>query len=450
MRSNGTRAAATAGKIARTFIGAGLIDTLDIAIIGGGPAGLMAAETARNAGFSVCVFERMGSAGRKFLIAGKGGLNLTHSEPQSAFLSRYSHAKTQVQHWLADFDSGALRAWAAELGIPTIIGSSGRVFPHDLKAAPLMRGWLKRLRTQGVTFVYGQKCVALQPNTLTLNTLAPNTENTRDFALTFVNDQGMHSTYRAKSVVLAMGGGSWGKLGSDGSWVGMLRALGMRVEELQPSNCGFTAAWSDALLRHSGAPIKSISAHVSGACTPIRGEAMLSSYGLEGSLVYALSSALRAQILGNGNAQLVLDLAPDLSTTQLTAGLHNARASLSLSEKLKRVAKLSPVKLALFYEGISAEIRADLDKVAQRVKALTLQFDGMRPIDEAISTAGGVDCTQLTQNLMVPNIPGLFCAGEMLNWDAPTGGYLLNACFASGKCAGKGAVAWLIEATKRC
>ena len=176
----------------------------------------------------------------------------------------------------------------------------------------------------------------------------------------------------------------------------------------------------------------------------------MSRYGLEGSLVYALSSALRAQILGKGNAQLVLDLAPDLSTAQLTAGLHNARASLTLSEKLKRVAKLSPVKVALFYESISPEIRADLDKVAQRVKALTLEFDGMRPIDEAISTAGGVDCTQLTQNLMVPNIPGLFCAGEMLNWDAPTGGYLLNACFASGKCAGKGALAWLIEATKRC
>lgn len=410
-----------------------MIDTLDIAIIGGGPAGLMAAETARKAGFSVCVFERMGSAGRKFLIAGKGGLNLTHSEPQAAFLSRYSHAKTQVQHWLADFDSGALRAWAAELGIPTIIGSSGRVFPHDLKAAPLMRGWLKRLRTQGVAFVYGQKCIAL----------APNTESTRDFALTFVNDQGMHSTYRAKSVVLAMGGGSWAKLGSDGSWVGMLRALGMRVEELQPSNCGFTAAWSAALQRHAGAPIKSISAHVAGAFAPIRGEAMLTSYGLEGSLVYALSSALRAQILGEGSAKLVLDLAPDLSTSQLKAGLNNARASLSLSEKLKRVAKLSPVKLALFYEGISPEIRADLDKVARRVKALSLQFDSMRSIDEAISTAGGVDCTQLTRDLMVPSIPGLFCAGEMLNWDAPTGGYLLNACFASGQWAGKGAVAWL-------
>ena len=414
------------------------IENIDIAIIGGGPAGLMAAETARKAGLSVCVFERMGSAGRKFLIAGKGGLNLTHSEPQAAFLSRYSHAKTQVQHWLANFDSTALRAWAADLGVPTIIGSSGRVFPHDLKAAPLMRGWLKRLRTQGVAFVYGQKCIALVPNTLT-----PNIKNTRNFALTFVNDQAAHSTYRAKSVVLAMGGGSWAKLGSDGSWVGMLRALGMGVEDLQPSNCGFTAAWSEALQRHAGAPIKSIAAHVSGSCAPIRGEAMLTSYGLEGSLVYALSSALRAQILGEGSAKLVLDLAPDLSTSQLKAGLNNARASLSLSEKLKRVAKLSPVKLALFYEGISPEIRADLDKVARRVKALTLHLDGMRPIDEAISTAGGVDCTQLTRDLMVPSIPGLFCAGEMLNWDAPTGGYLLNACFASGQWAGKGAVAWL-------
>ncbi len=411
------------------------MENIDIAIIGGGPAGLMAAETARNAGLSVCVFERMGSAGRKFLIAGKGGLNLTHSEAQSAFVTRYSHANTQVARWLADFDSVALRAWAADLGVPTIIGSSGRVFPHDLKAAPLMRGWLKRLRAQGVAFIYGQKCVAI----------APNTGNARDFELTFINDQAGQSTYRAKSVVLAMGGGSWAKLGSDGSWVEMLRELGIAVEDLQPSNCGFTSNWSEALKRCAGQPIKSIEALVADAkgTAPIRGEAMLTDYGLEGSVVYALSSALRAQILKHGSASLVLDLAPDQNEAQLKIGLHNARASLSLSEKLKRVAKLSPVKLALFYEGISADVRNDLDKVARRVKALTLSLNGMRPIDEAISTAGGVDCTQLTEDLMVPSIPGLFCAGELLNWDAPTGGYLLNASFASGRCAGKGAVRWL-------
>lgn len=406
---------------------------IDIAIIGGGPAGLMAAETARNAGLSVCVFERMGSAGRKFLIAGKGGLNLTHSEAQPAFVARYSHAQSQVKHWLADFDSDALRTWAADLGVPTIIGSSGRVFPHDLKAAPLMRGWLKRLRLQGVTFVYGQKCVAIAPNAA------------HEFGLDFIDDQGTHSRFSAKSVVLAMGGGSWAKLGSDGSWVEMLCKLGIAIEELQPSNCGFTTIWSDALKRFAGQPIKSIEAFVADAkgAAPIRGEAMLTDYGLEGSVVYALSSVLRTQILKNGIAKLVLDLAPDQSEALLKTGLHNARASLSLSEKLKRVAKLSPVKLALFYENISPEIRADLDKVAQRVKALALRFDGMRPIDEAISTAGGVDCTQLTADLMAPHIPGLFCAGEMLNWDAPTGGYLLNACFASGKCAGQAAAAWL-------
>ena len=414
-----------------------MTDSFDVAVIGGGPAGLMAAETARNAGLSVCVFERMGSAGRKFLIAGKGGLNLTHSEARPAFLARYSHANAQVAQWLADFDSTALRNWAADLGIPTIIGSSGRVFPHDLKAAPLMRGWLKRLRAQGVAFVYRQKCVGISASA----------DHQGDFTLIFVDELAAHSSYRAKSVVLAMGGGSWAKLGSDGSWVAMLRTLGVPVQDLQPSNCGFTAAWSAALQRHAGAPIKSISASVlgkNGAITaPIRGEAMLSSYGLEGSVVYALSSALRAQIRDDGSASLVLDLAPDQSEAQLKVGLHNARASLSLSEKLKRVAKLSPAKLALFYEGMRPETRAELDKVAQRVKALTLTLDGIRPIDEAISTAGGVDCTQLTRDLMVPSIPGVFCAGEMLNWDAPTGGYLLNACFASGKCAGKGAVAWL-------
>ena len=409
------------------------IENIDVAIIGGGPAGLMAAETARRAGYSVCVFERMGSAGRKFLIAGKGGLNLTHSEAQPAFLSRYSHANAQVARWLADFDSTALRAWAADLGVATIVGSSGRVFPHDLKAAPLMRGWLRRLRAQGVAFVYGQKLIQLE-------------RLGRDFRLTLVDGSAVQHSYRAKSVVLAMGGGSWAKLGSDGGWVGMLRALGVPVQDLQPSNCGFTAHWSAALQRHAGAPIKSITAHVLGAgtvITPIRGEAMLSSYGLEGSLVYALSSALRTQLLEHGKARLELDLTPDQSEAQLKAGLKSARATMSLSEKLKRVAKLSPVKLALFYEGIAPEIRADVEQIARRVKALTLTLDGMRPIDEAISTAGGVDCTQLRDDLMLTSIPGLFFAGEMLNWDAPTGGYLLNACFASGKCAGKGAVAWL-------
>ncbi len=416
-------------------------DTIDVAIIGGGPAGLMAAETVRAAGLSVCVFERMGSAGRKFLIAGKGGLNLTHSEARPAFLARYSQASKQVAHWLADFDSNALRRWAAGLGIATIVGSSGRVFPQDLKAAPLMRGWLKRLRAQGVAFVYGQKCIELLPKAA----------HTGEFAITFVDELALRSTYRAKTVVLAMGGGSWAKLGSDGSWVAMLRALGLPVQDLQPSNCGFTACWSDALQRHAGTPIKSITAQVLAAdgalAAPIRGEAMLSSYGLEGSLIYALSSALRGQILEHGNANLLLDLAPDQSEAQLKTGLLNARANMSLSEKLKRVAKLSPVKLALFYEAITPEIRADVDSIAQRLKALVLTLYGMRPIDEAISTAGGVDCTQLTDDLMVPNIPGLFCAGEMLNWDAPTGGYLLNACFASGRCAGKGVVAWLSRET---
>ena len=410
------------------------MEKIDVAVIGGGPAGLMAAETVRKAGFSTCVFERMGSAGRKFLIAGKGGLNLTHSEASPEFLSRYSHANTQVAHWLADFDSTALRAWAAELGVATIVGSSGRVFPHDLKAAPLMRGWLKRLRAQGVEFIYRHQCIGID-------------RKNGEFVLTFADDLAQHHCYRAKSVVLALGGGSWAKLGSDGSWVPMLRALGLPVQDLQPSNCGFTASWSEALQRHVGEPIKSITAHVlrvgGAGNAPVRGEAMLSAYGLEGSLIYALSSALRAQILECPTASLVLDLCPDQTELQLNARINGARASMSLSEKLKRAAKLSPVKLALFYEGIGADIRADTGKIVHRLKALTLTLNGMRPIDEAISTAGGVDCAQLRQDLMSPNIPGLFCAGEMLNWDAPTGGYLLNACFASGKCAGAGAAAWL-------
>ncbi len=411
-------------------------DPIDVAVIGGGPAGLMAAETARAAGLCVRVFERMGSAGRKFLIAGKGGLNLTHAEPQTQFLSRYTHATTQVSSWLAEFDSHDLRQWASDLGVTTIVGSSGRVFPHDLKAAPLMRGWLRRLRAQGVGFQYDRKCVGLA-------------KVAGSFSLMFVDASGTPFTERAKAVVLALGGGSWAKLGSDGSWVGMLRDLGICVHDLQPSNCGFTAPWSAALRKHAGSPIKSVTAQIVNAhgipAPPIRGEAMLTDYGLEGSVVYALSSALRAQILAGKAAALTLDLCPDHSHTQLQSALATQRAGMNLSEKLKRVAKLSPVKLALFYEGLEADCRSDTMKIAQRLKALTLTFNAMRPIDEAISTAGGVDCTRLNEQLMVPTIPGLFCAGEMLDWDAPTGGYLLNACLASGRVAGRGAAQWLLR-----
>jgi uncharacterized flavoprotein (TIGR03862 family) len=417
-------------------------DPIDVAIIGGGPAGLMAAETARAAGLRVCVFERMGSAGRKFLIAGKGGLNLTHAEPATQFLSRYTHAAPRVASWLADFDSSALRRWAADLGIATFVGSSGRVFPDDLKAAPLMRGWLRRLRAQGVAFQYDRKCVAIAATAGGLR-------------LTFVDSAGSVATQHAKAVVLAMGGGSWAKLGSDGTWVDMLRNLGLRVHDLQPSNCGFVAHWSDALRKHAGTPIKSITAYVGSAsakfehdvgAAAIRGEAMLTDYGLEGSVVYALSSALRAQILTANRARLTLDLCPDHSQTQLENALAAQRAGMSLSEKLKRAAKLSAVKRALFYEGLAPVDRLDsFAKTAQRLKALTLEFTAMRPMDEAISTAGGVDCMALTAQLMVPSIPGLFCAGEMLDWDAPTGGYLLNACFASGKRAGAGVLGFLAE-----
>jgi uncharacterized flavoprotein (TIGR03862 family) len=403
---------------------------IDVLVIGGGPSGLMAAETARAQGLAVTLVERMGSAGRKFLIAGKGGLNLTHAEPLPQFLTRYSSAATDVARWLVAFPPNALREWAHGLGVPTIVGSSGRVFPHDLKAGPLMRAWLRRLRSNGVQFHYGWRCVGA-------------TKVGAEFTARFATEQG-ETELKASAVILALGGGSWAKLGSDGAWQTWLDALDVPIQPLQPSNCGFDANWSAHLKKFAGSALKPVLASVEGM-QAIRGEAMLSEYGIEGSVVYALSHRLRAELLAGQNATLFLDLCPDQTAAQLLSGFNSARQAQTLSEKLKRIAKLAPVKVALFFEGVSAEERNQPERTVQRLKRLPLTLVAMRPIDEAISTAGGVYCAALNSALMLKTIPGLFCAGEMLNWDAPTGGYLLSACFASGVVAGQGAAGFVRE-----
>lgn len=411
----------------------------DLIVVGAGPAGLMAAETACANGAKVVVVESMGSAGRKFLIAGKGGLNLTHSEPPERFLSRYAHGRDYVAEWLSQFAAQELREWVRQLGFNTIVGSSGRVFPSDLKAGPIMRAWLRRLRSQGVEFCYHTRCIGLQAHG-------------NGITIKLISEQGAYQA-SARSVIFAMGGGSWRKLGSDGAWQAWLSDAGIKVSPLQPSNCGFEAPFSSALLQHAGSPIKpvcaALHAHNGALVEAKRGELMLSDYGLEGGLIYALSAPLRKALSEADGAAvpLWLDLCPDQSPDELLVKLKKARAGQSLSEKIKRCTAISPVKLALFYEHLSpsarAQLASDLPAVAARLKCLAVPLHAARAMDEAISTAGGVEAAELTATLMHPRLPGVFFAGEMLDWDAPTGGYLLTACFASGYVAGRAAATYL-------
>jgi uncharacterized flavoprotein (TIGR03862 family) len=400
-----------------------------LAIIGGGPAGLMAAEVARAAGMEVDLYEAKGSVGRKFLIAGKGGLNLTHGEPRPGFDTRYGARSRDVGRWLDDFDADALRAWARGFGIDTYIGTSGRVFPVDRKAAPLLRGWVRRLRDQGVRF-------HVQHRWLGWN---------EDGALRFATPEGTLQV-RASATVLALGGGSWPELGSDGAWVPWLQARGIDVAPLQPSNCGFDIGWSAHFAqRFAGAPLKPVVAHwrdLDGNAHALQGECVVTATGIEGSLVYALSATLRDTIARDGEARLELDLAPGRDAERLQCDLAKPRAGRSFSEHLRRQTGLEGVKAALLREVLAKEQLDDPDAVVHTIKRLPLRLQRARPIDEAISSAGGVRLEALDDALMVKSRPGVFCAGEMLDWEAPTGGYLLTACFASGLRAGRGAVAW--------
>ena len=406
------------------------ISTPGLVIVGGGPAGLMAAEVARAVGVEVDLYEGKGSVGRKFLIAGKGGLNLTHGEPRPGFDARYGSRQGDVAHWLDDFDAEALREWARGFGIDTYVGTSGRVFPTDRKAAPLLRGWVRRLRDQGVRFHVQHRWLGW----------------TDKGALRFETPDGEREV-RAAATLLALGGGSWPELGSDGAWVPWLQQHGVDVASLQPSNCGFDIGWSEHLAqRFAGAPLKPVVAHwhdLQGHEHSLQGECVLTTTGIEGSLIYALSATLRDTIARDGEANLLLDLAPGRDLSRLQQDLSKPRSGRSFSEHLRRQTGLTGVKAALVREVLEKPQLDDAHAIATVIKRLPLTLRQARPIAEAISSAGGVRLEALDDALMVKSMPGVFCAGEMLDWEAPTGGYLLTACFASGLRAGHGAVAWL-------
>jgi uncharacterized flavoprotein (TIGR03862 family) len=396
-----------------------------LAVIGGGPAGLMAAEVACKAGVGVDVYEGKGSVGRKFLVAGKGGLNLTHSEAYASFVTRYGSQQSDVARWLSEFNADDVRAWARSLKVDTFIGTSGRVFPSDLKAAPLLRSWVRRLREQGVCFHVHHYCVGLDADR-TLHFRIP----------------GGELLVRAEAIVLAMGGGSWPELGSDGRWVEWLSRRSAIVP-LQPANCGFDIDWSDVFARrYAGHPVKSVkvsTCDADGSVRQLQGEFVVTATGVEGSAIYALSSVLRDTIARERSAEIQLDLAPDISPERLQAKLAQSRKGRSLTEHLRRSIGIEGVKMGLLYECLSKEVLADSSKLAAAIKTLSIRLVRPRPITEAISSAGGVRFAALDDDLMIKSLPGVFCAGEMIDWEAPTGGYLLTACFASGRVAGKGA-----------
>lgn len=405
-----------------------------VAVIGGGPAGLMAAEALLQGGMHVDLYEAMPSVGRKFLLAGKGGLNITHSEPLDFFLSRYGARRDVLKPMLNKFGSVALQAWVQALGITTFVGSSGRVFPDQMKAAPLLRAWLRRLREAGLRIhVHHRWCgwEQARPGIETLCFATPNG------SITVTPD----------AIVLALGGGSWAKLGSDGAWVAPLAQRGVQVAPLMPSNCGFDVGWSEHFRsRFAGQPLKSVALSFSdqnGTEQRRTGELMLSDTGVEGSLIYAASAALRGTIGIQGFATIELDLAPDKSLERLTNEIAHPRGARSLSSHLQSRAGIKGVKMGLLRETLTPPDFADPLRLATAIKSLPLSLTATRPIDEAISSAGGIVFEELDANLMLHKLPGVFCAGEMMDWEAPTGGYLLTGCFASGHGAGLGALRWL-------
>ncbi|QXH35220.1 TIGR03862 family flavoprotein [Pseudomonas muyukensis] len=400
-----------------------------VAVIGGGPAGLMAAEALARRGVAVEVFDAMPSVGRKFLLAGVGGMNITHSEPYPAFIGRYAERQGDIDALLRGFDAQALRQWIHGLGIETFVGTSGRVFPRDMKAAPLLRAWLKRLREAGVVIHTRHRWLGWNA----------------DGTLQIAYPQG-ELQLRADAVVLALGGGSWARLGSDGAWAALLAERGVDISPLQASNCGFeVAGWSD-LLKHkfAGAPLKNIALAVPGSA-PRKGEFILTAQGVEGSLVYAWSAPLREAINRDGQATLLLDLLPDRPVDKIAQALAKPRGSRSMAKHLQGQLGIDGVKAALLRELTDPATFAEPQRLAVAIKALPITLVRARPLDEAISSAGGVRFEGLDPGLMLTGLPGVFCAGEMLDWEAPTGGYLLTACFASGLRAGNAAADWLMR-----
>lgn len=396
-------------------------------VIGAGPAGLMAAEQLNNAGIQVDIYDAMPSVGRKFLRAGIGGLNLTHAEDHRDFVSRYGKQADTVEQWLQAFNATALREWAARLGIETFVGSSGRVFPTAMKAAPLLRAWLKRLRQDGTHIHLRHRWIGWS-----------------DKGELLIENREQRFAIQPKVVIFAMGGGSWAKLGSDGQWLVEFENNDIECLPFLPSNCGFNADWRTPFRKEQqGQPLKSVALAY---CQPDqqrwykKGEAMISKHGVEGSLVYAASSGIRDQILAQGFCDIYWDLLPDKSLEQLTKAATQKRPKDSLSSFLRRSFKLDASKQALLNQLTSKEQVRDISKLPHLLKNLHQRLESPRPLDEAISTAGGVSMAALTPALMLKNKPGYYCAGEMLDWEAPTGGYLLTACFASGVVAGQDAV----------
>ena len=396
-----------------------------IHVIGAGPAGLMAAERLARGGAQVVVHEAMPSVARKLLMAGRGGLNLTHSEPPERFVERYGPAQGLVEGWLAAFTAADLRAWADDLGAATFIGSSGRVFPRAMKASPLLRAWLGRLEGLGVEVRTRSRWTGW-----------------RDAAQTFATPDG-ERTERPDAVVLALGGASWPRLGSDGGWRPWLEARGVAVTPFAPSNVGFDVAWSPVLIdRFAGQPVKGVA--LTHGDRTVRGEMMLTRYGVEGGAIYALSAGLREALARDGTAMLSVDLRPDLSVEALAARLARPRGKDSVSYWLRKAGGLSPAAVALLRE-IPGEVPLGADKLARRIKAVRLTLTGIQGLERAISSAGGVALDQVDERLMLKALPGVFVAGEMLDWEAPTGGYLLQASFASGVVAAAGALDWLAQ-----
>ena len=403
--------------------------TKSVAIIGAGPAGLMAAEVLSQAGIKVDVYDAMPSAGRKFLMAGKGGMNITHAEPLEQFLTRYAGRRIELEPILRDFSPDKLRAWVSELGIETFVGSSGRVFPTEMKAAPLLRAWLHRLREAGVRFHMRHRWLDWDEKGLRFDTPVG------------------ELVVQTDTVILAMGGGSWPQLGSDAAWLPVLQHLNIEVAPLQPANCGFTIAWSGFFRdKFAGQPLKGVRLSFNSMQAEQFsqvGELMLTEYGLEGGLIYACSAMLRDEINTLGSAHIVMDLCPDRDLNDVIERLSKPRGKTSLSNHLRKRLNLDGVKTAILREALSAEQMNKPEMLANIIKALPITLLATRPLAEAISSAGGVSFSACNKNLMLKNRPGVFCAGEMLDWEAPTGGYLLTACLATGRAAGLGALEWL-------
>jgi hypothetical protein len=409
--------------------GASTNSQLPVAVVGAGPAGLMAAEVLAQGGAAVTVYDAMPSAGRKFLMAGRGGLNLTHSDPLSKFLTRYRESSSQLAPAIAAFSPEALRGWSEGLGQPTFVGSSGRVFPEAFKASPLLRAWLRRLDSLGVKFAFRHRWTGWD---------GPD-------RLVFQRSDG-HSAIDASATVLALGGASWPRLGSDAGWVERLADKGVMISPLRAANCGFTVDWSEVFRdRFEGQPLKGVA--LSFGPLTVRGEALVTRSGVEGGAIYALSAEIRDAILASGQATVRIALRPDLEAGKLVERLSVTRQKQSFSNWLRKASQLSPVGIGLLQEtarvsGVSLSSMSPAS-LADLINAVPVKLNGIAPIARAISTAGGITFGEMNPEFMIRRLPGVFAAGEMLDWEAPTGGYLLQACFATGAAAGRGALKWL-------